>query len=49
MGGGAKELSGPDLASGVAFDQLAEGQPLLGHAGGEPVVIVGTSSSRRRM
>ena len=41
MGGGdAKELTGPDLAAGVAFDELTEGTPLLGHAGGEAVVVV---------
>ncbi len=40
MGGGAKELSGPDLAVGVAFDTLAPGKPLLGHAGGEAIVVV---------
>jgi apoptosis-inducing factor 3 len=33
-------LQGSDLALGVAPDQLADGQPLLGHAGGEPVVLV---------
>ena len=40
MGGGAKELMGPDLAVGVAEDTLAPGKPLLGHAGGEAVVVV---------
>jgi NADPH-dependent 2,4-dienoyl-CoA reductase/sulfur reductase-like enzyme/nitrite reductase/ring-hydroxylating ferredoxin subunit len=40
MGGGATELTGPDLAAGVAFDELTEGTPLLGHAGGEAVVVV---------
>lgn len=40
MGGGAKELTGPDLAAGVAFAELTEGKPLLGHAGGESVVVV---------
>jgi NADPH-dependent 2,4-dienoyl-CoA reductase/sulfur reductase-like enzyme/nitrite reductase/ring-hydroxylating ferredoxin subunit len=40
MGGGEKELTGPDLAVGVAFADLAQGTPLLGHAGGEAVVVV---------
>ncbi len=37
---GEQQLSGPDLAAGVAAAELAEGKPLLGHAGGEPVVVV---------
>jgi nitrite reductase/ring-hydroxylating ferredoxin subunit len=40
MGGGATELSGPDLAQGVAVTELAEGKPLLGHANGEAVIVV---------
>lgn len=40
MGGGANELSGPDLAEGVAYAELAPGRPLLGHAAGEAVVLV---------
>jgi NADPH-dependent 2,4-dienoyl-CoA reductase/sulfur reductase-like enzyme/nitrite reductase/ring-hydroxylating ferredoxin subunit len=40
MGGGAKELTGPDLSAGVAFEELTDGKPLLGHAGGEAVVVV---------
>jgi NADPH-dependent 2,4-dienoyl-CoA reductase/sulfur reductase-like enzyme len=41
MGGAdAKELQGPDLQAGIDIDQLAEGQPLLGHAHGEAVVLV---------
>lgn len=40
MGGDAKELTGPDLGAGVAFDDLTEGTPLLGHAAGEAVVVV---------
>jgi NADPH-dependent 2,4-dienoyl-CoA reductase/sulfur reductase-like enzyme len=40
MGGSSSELSGPDLAVGIAFAELKEGQPLLGHAGGEAVVVV---------
>ncbi|MDB4933726.1 MAG: Ferredoxin reductase [Labilithrix sp.] len=40
MGGGATELTGPDLAVGVAFGDLVQGAPLLGHAHGEAVVVV---------
>jgi apoptosis-inducing factor 3 len=40
MGGEAKELSGPDLARGIAYADLTPGVPQLGHAGGEAVVIV---------
>jgi NADPH-dependent 2,4-dienoyl-CoA reductase/sulfur reductase-like enzyme/nitrite reductase/ring-hydroxylating ferredoxin subunit len=38
--GGATELSGPDLSQGIAFDELEEGKPFVGHAGGKPVVLV---------
>ena len=40
MGTDAKTLSGPDLEAGVKWDGLADGQPLLGHAGGEAVMLV---------
>ncbi len=40
MGGGAGELSGPDFERGVAYGELAEGKPLLGHAAGEAVIVV---------
>ena len=40
MGSDAKTLSGPDLQMGVKWDGLADGQPLLGHAGGEAVMLV---------
>src|SRR4051812_10547725 len=40
MGGGAKELAGPDLATGIAFTDLTAGTPLLGHADGEAIVVV---------
>src|SRR5580692_3472888 len=33
-------LTGPDLRTGVKFDELAENQPLLGHFDGEPVILV---------
>jgi NADPH-dependent 2,4-dienoyl-CoA reductase/sulfur reductase-like enzyme/nitrite reductase/ring-hydroxylating ferredoxin subunit len=34
------ELSGPDLAKGVAISSVADGAMLLGHAYGEPVLLV---------
>lgn len=34
------ELSGPDLESGVELSRLSANVPLLGHARGEPVVLV---------
>ena len=34
------QTSGPDLARGVDLGELAEGQPLLGHVGDDPVMIV---------
>ena len=37
--GGSSELTGPDLANGVAVTQLAEGQTLVGHANGEAVLV----------
>ena len=33
------ELSGPDLATGVEISVIADGSMLLGHAGGEPVLL----------
>ena len=35
-----KELSGPDFAKGVALSKIADGTMLLGHAHGEPVLLV---------
>jgi len=34
------ELTGPDLAVGVAISALKPGVPLLGHAKGQPVVLI---------
>ncbi len=34
------ELSGPDLADGIPLADLADGSKLLGHAAGEPVLLV---------
>src|SRR5215471_666270 len=40
MGGGQTELAGPDLAEGIGEADLQSNSPLLGHAGGEPVMLV---------
>lgn len=40
MGGGGQELSGPDLAAGVAFSSLEEGKAIVGHTNGENVLVV---------
>ena len=40
MNGKQAQLDGPDLAGGVRLAQLADSAPLLGHAGGEPVLLV---------
>jgi NADPH-dependent 2,4-dienoyl-CoA reductase/sulfur reductase-like enzyme/nitrite reductase/ring-hydroxylating ferredoxin subunit len=37
---GETELSGPDLARGIGLDQLPDGGQLLGHNGGEAVLVV---------
>src|SRR6185437_9325040 len=34
------QLSGPDLAGGVALSEIADGAMLQGHAHGEPVLLV---------
>jgi NADPH-dependent 2,4-dienoyl-CoA reductase/sulfur reductase-like enzyme/nitrite reductase/ring-hydroxylating ferredoxin subunit len=34
------ERSGPDLTQGIPFAELADGQKLVGHAGGEPILLV---------
>lgn len=38
--GATPELSGPDLERGILDTELREGTPLLGHAGGEAIVLV---------
>src|SRR6267143_583541 len=35
-----QELKGPDLAAGVDASGLKDGEPLLGHVAGEPIVLV---------
>ena len=39
MGGESSELTGPDLERGVPAAEVGEGEMLLGHAGGEPVLL----------
>lgn len=36
----ADELQGPDFGEGLPSEELTEGVPLLGHAGGEAVILV---------
>jgi NADPH-dependent 2,4-dienoyl-CoA reductase/sulfur reductase-like enzyme/nitrite reductase/ring-hydroxylating ferredoxin subunit len=40
MGTSDGSLKGPDLASGVPFEQLRDGEPLLGHTNGEAAILV---------
>ncbi|HEX6537242.1 MAG TPA: FAD-dependent oxidoreductase [Gemmatimonadaceae bacterium] len=40
MSGDEKKLEGPDLTAGIHLAELADGAPLLGHAGGEAVMMV---------
>jgi NADPH-dependent 2,4-dienoyl-CoA reductase/sulfur reductase-like enzyme/nitrite reductase/ring-hydroxylating ferredoxin subunit len=40
MGGQSGQLSGPDFGAGVPITELEDGAPRLGHAAGEPVVVV---------
>src|ERR1700687_4931629 len=40
MAGEDKPLGGPDLEEGIAEEYLGEGRPLVGHAGGEAVLLV---------
>jgi NADPH-dependent 2,4-dienoyl-CoA reductase/sulfur reductase-like enzyme/nitrite reductase/ring-hydroxylating ferredoxin subunit len=40
MGHEQDELTGPDLCAGVSLDALVEGQPLLGHAGDDAVLMI---------
>ena len=40
MAEASAEPSGPDLTQGVALAELADGAKLVGHAGGEPILLV---------
>ncbi|HEX2077684.1 MAG TPA: FAD-dependent oxidoreductase [Longimicrobium sp.] len=40
MGAGEAELTGPDLEQGMPLGDVGDGELLLGHAGGEPVLLV---------
>jgi len=44
MGHEQGELSGPDFGKGVPIEDVTEGLPLLGHAGGEAVVLARSGS-----
>jgi NADPH-dependent 2,4-dienoyl-CoA reductase/sulfur reductase-like enzyme/nitrite reductase/ring-hydroxylating ferredoxin subunit len=44
MGGATAELSGPDFSQGVAVADVPEGGTLLGHAGGDAVVLARAGS-----
>jgi len=35
-----QEMKGPDLTAGIDGSELRDGEPLLGHAAGDPVVLV---------
>jgi NADPH-dependent 2,4-dienoyl-CoA reductase/sulfur reductase-like enzyme/nitrite reductase/ring-hydroxylating ferredoxin subunit len=37
---GEQQLQGPDFAAGISESELVDGKPLLGHAGGEAVLLV---------
>ena len=37
---GEQKLSGPDLSQGITLAELGDGKMLLGHAGGEAVLLV---------
>ena len=39
MAENAEKLEGPDFEKGCELDKLAEGEMLLGHAFGEPVLV----------
>ena len=39
-----KQVSGPDLKSGVEFAKLTENEPFLGHYEGEAAILVGRPS-----
>ena len=39
-GNESETLTGPDLAAGLSIDELTDGEPVLGHARGEAVVVV---------
>ncbi|MES1263351.1 MAG: FAD-dependent oxidoreductase, partial [Peristeroidobacter soli] len=45
--GQTKEISGPDLSSGVAVADLSENVPLLGHVGDDAVLLIRTAAGIR--
>ncbi|HEX2136578.1 MAG TPA: FAD-dependent oxidoreductase [Microvirga sp.] len=40
MGSHAQDLKGPDLAQGIPFAELKDGEPFGGHVGDDPVLLV---------
>jgi apoptosis-inducing factor 3 len=40
MGGSAQSLTGPDFAGGYSAAELREGEPVVGHKDGEPVLLI---------
>jgi NADPH-dependent 2,4-dienoyl-CoA reductase/sulfur reductase-like enzyme/nitrite reductase/ring-hydroxylating ferredoxin subunit len=40
MSEGSPQSNGPDLSQGIAIERLAAGAPVLGHVGGEAVLLV---------
>src|SRR3954453_6868470 len=40
MPGNTSQSDGPDFNQGIAFGDIADGGMLLGHVGGEPVLLV---------
>src|SRR5512139_385643 len=38
--GDAPKVTGPNLETAFPIDELAEGKPLLGHVGDDPVIVV---------
>jgi len=47
MSGEKTKLSGPDLTQGVELSTVPDGTMLLGHARGEPVLLVRRGKRRR--
>jgi apoptosis-inducing factor 3 len=43
----ATKITGPDFGAGIAIADLSESVPLLGHAGGKPVVLIRKGSDVR--
>ncbi len=44
MANAEQKLEGPDFSEGVELDSLVDGQPLLGHVGDDPAIVVRTGA-----